>query len=154
MKNKVSIQLFSTRVFDLHGSPHVGFIQSWGLVWWGIVPVFLEFNDWNWRTKFPSMSGHLGFTFCPAKWLGASIPDMEIEFTEWQSLTSKYQLLLIVDGQSNFMAQIPIHLSFHSKNSWISRAIIWLNNCQSEIKCNKRRKIPFHKKVTKFIPIW
>ena len=37
-------------------------------------------EDWKWRPKFPSMGGHLGFTFCPSKWLGVSIPDMKIEF--------------------------------------------------------------------------
>ena len=42
-------------------------------------------EDGNWRTKFPSMGGHLGFTFCPSKWLGVSIPDMEIEFTAAES---------------------------------------------------------------------
>ena len=45
-------------------------------------------EDWNWRPKFPSMSGHLGFTFFPSKWLGVSIPDMEIEFSAAHQLTS------------------------------------------------------------------
>ena len=46
IKSKGPIQLFPRRVFDLHGCPHVGFIQSRGLER-DIVPIFLEFNGAN-----------------------------------------------------------------------------------------------------------
>ena len=42
MKSEGSKQLFHTRVFDLHGCPHVGFIQSWDLVGRGIVQSLLS----------------------------------------------------------------------------------------------------------------
>ena len=45
MQSKGSVQLFPTRVFDLHGCTHVGFVQSRGLVHRDIFPVLLEFND-------------------------------------------------------------------------------------------------------------
>ena len=46
-------------------------------------------ENWNWRLKFPSTSGHLDFTFFPSKWLGVSIPVMEIEFSAAHQLTSR-----------------------------------------------------------------
>ena len=56
MKNEGSIQLFPTRVFDLYGCPHVGFIQFWSLIWRGIVLVLSEFN---FLKGIPVTSGYL-----------------------------------------------------------------------------------------------
>ena len=57
MKSKASMQVFSTRVFDLHSCPRVCIIHSLGLLQRSIVPVFLEFIGFLLITRSGSLSG-------------------------------------------------------------------------------------------------
>ena len=82
-------------------------------------------EDWNRRTKLPSMSGHLRFTFWPhpGKCARVSIPDMEIESTTANLYNVPGLLVLLKKCPKN--DGIIRGLSAHENNRW-HRIFYWI----------------------------